>query len=99
MFRKTSDRGPVCVRNYAAVPSQFYRNLVDFRISWSWKFSTVDWTEPTVPVPDEIMSELVCPKCGAPMKLVSILPKVDSYPELRTFRCDSCHWMETRVAE
>lgn len=28
--------------------------------------------------------------CGAPMTLVRIDPKVSSFPELRTFRCDIC---------
>jgi hypothetical protein len=57
----------------------------------------LEW--PPVPVPDETMAEPGCPKCGASMKLVTILPKTDTYPELRTFRCDNCQWMETRVAE
>jgi hypothetical protein len=52
-----------------------------------------------VPVPDRPVPEIRCPKCGAPMTLVTILPKTDIHPELRTFRCDICRWMDTRVAE
>jgi hypothetical protein len=55
--------------------------------------------DPAVSVPDEPAPEITCPKCGAPMKLVILLPKVDTYPELRAFRCNICKWMETRVAE
>jgi len=33
--------------------------------------------------------------CGAPMTLVRIDPKVSSFPELRTFRCDICGDVQT----
>ena len=31
-----------------------------------------------------------CKACGANMKLVGVLPRVGSLPELRTFRCHAC---------
>ena len=33
--------------------------------------------------------------CGAEMTLVRIDPKVSSFPELRTFRCDICRDVRT----
>jgi hypothetical protein len=33
--------------------------------------------------------------CGQPMTLVRIDPKVSSFPELRTFRCDLCGEVRT----
>ena len=37
-----------------------------------------------------------CEKCGAwPMKLVGVTPKIDSLPELRTFRCEYCGNIDT----
>jgi len=33
--------------------------------------------------------------CGAEMTLVRIDPKVSSFPELRTFRCDVCRDVRT----
>lgn len=33
--------------------------------------------------------------CGAAMTLVRIDPKVSSFPELRTFRCDGCKEVRT----
>jgi pimeloyl-ACP methyl ester carboxylesterase len=44
-------------------------------------------------------TDVRCPKCGAPMKLVAVHPKSSSHPELQSFRCDDCQWMETSVAE
>jgi len=32
--------------------------------------------------------------CGEPMKLVKALPRIGSYPELQTYRCDRCHNVE-----
>jgi len=32
--------------------------------------------------------------CGEPMKLVKAVPRIGSYPELQTYRCDRCHNVE-----
>jgi hypothetical protein len=32
--------------------------------------------------------------CGQPMKLVKAVPRIGSYPELQTYRCDRCHNVE-----
>jgi hypothetical protein len=33
--------------------------------------------------------------CGEPMKLVKIIPRIGSYPELQSYRCQRCHNVET----
>jgi hypothetical protein len=40
-----------------------------------------------------------CPKCGAPMKLIGILPRIGVHDELRTFKCDAGRRIETRVVD
>jgi ribosomal protein S27AE len=40
-----------------------------------------------------------CPKCAAAMTIVIIHPKIGTCPELHSFSCGRCHWMETRIAE
>jgi len=32
--------------------------------------------------------------CGQLMKLVKAVPRIGSYPELQTYRCDQCHNVE-----
>jgi hypothetical protein len=33
--------------------------------------------------------------CGGPMKLIKTIPRMGFYPELRTYRCEQCHNVET----
>ena len=33
--------------------------------------------------------------CGEPMKLVKMTPRIGTYPELQTCRCEECHNVET----
>ena len=33
--------------------------------------------------------------CGELMKLVKTIPRIGSYPELQTYRCERCHNVET----
>jgi hypothetical protein len=33
--------------------------------------------------------------CGEPMKLIKAIPRIGSYPELQTYRCERCHNVET----
>ncbi len=33
--------------------------------------------------------------CGEPMKLIKTIPRIGSYPELQTYRCEQCHNVET----
>ena len=33
--------------------------------------------------------------CGEPMKLQKTIPRIGSYPELQTYRCERCHNVET----
>jgi len=33
--------------------------------------------------------------CGEPMKLIKTIPRIGSYPELQTYRCEKCHNVET----
>jgi hypothetical protein len=33
--------------------------------------------------------------CGQPMKLIKTVPRIASFPELRTFRCQKCGHVET----
>jgi hypothetical protein len=33
--------------------------------------------------------------CGESMKLVKAIPRIGSYPELQTYRCERCHNVET----
>jgi len=33
--------------------------------------------------------------CGEPMKLIKTIPRIGSYPELQTYRCERCHNLET----
>jgi hypothetical protein len=33
--------------------------------------------------------------CGELMKLVKTIPRIGTYPELQTYRCERCHNVET----
>ena len=33
--------------------------------------------------------------CGELMKLIKTIPRIGSYPELQTYRCEQCHNVET----
>jgi len=33
--------------------------------------------------------------CGEPMNLVKTIPRIGSYRELQTYRCERCHNVET----
>ena len=33
--------------------------------------------------------------CGEPMKVIRVIPRIGSYPELLTYRCEQCHNIET----
>ncbi len=33
--------------------------------------------------------------CGERMKLVKAIPRIATYPEIQTYRCDRCHNVET----
>ena len=33
--------------------------------------------------------------CGEPMKLIKAIPRIATYPELQTYRCERCHNVET----
>jgi len=33
--------------------------------------------------------------CGEPMTVVKVIPRIASYPELLTYRCEECHNIET----
>jgi hypothetical protein len=37
--------------------------------------------------------------CGEPMKLIKSIPRIGSYPELQTYRCERCHNVETIEVE
>jgi hypothetical protein len=47
--------------------------------------------------PDQAALNVPCPKCGVAMTNIGVLPQVDAHPELRTFRCEACRHVETRV--
>jgi hypothetical protein len=32
--------------------------------------------------------------CGEPMRLIKVIPRIGSYPELQTYRCERCHNVE-----
>jgi hypothetical protein len=33
--------------------------------------------------------------CGEPMKLIKVISRIGSYPEIQTYRCQRCHNIET----
>ncbi len=37
--------------------------------------------------------------CGEPMKLIKVVPRIGSYPELQTYHCDRCHNVKTVEVE
>jgi hypothetical protein len=37
--------------------------------------------------------------CEQPMKLIKAIPRIGSYPELQTYRCERCHNVETTEVE
>jgi len=39
---------------------------------------------------------LQCESCGGTMTLARTTPKIGTWPELQTFRCDSCEHVVTR---
>ena len=50
-----------------------------------------------MPEPDHAAVSVRCPKCGAAMANIGVLPQVGAHPELRTFRCGACRHVETQV--
>jgi transposase-like protein len=36
------------------------------------------------------ISRHFCPACGQPMRLVLVIPRFGSFPELQTYECKSC---------
>ena len=40
-----------------------------------------------------------CPRDGTPMTLIKTIPRVGSYPELKTYRCQHCQHVETIEAK
>jgi hypothetical protein len=40
-----------------------------------------------------------CPKCGTPMELSRVVPKLGGHPELQSFQCNACRWVETEAVE
>jgi hypothetical protein len=38
-----------------------------------------------------------CPSCGGVMRLVHIVPRLGTHPELRSFRCSDCDEVVTRA--
>ena len=45
------------------------------------------------------MSRHFCPACGRPMRLVLVIPRFGSFPELRTYECKSCGVSYTEAAK
>jgi len=37
--------------------------------------------------------------CDEPMKLIKVIPRIGSYPEQQTYRCERCHNVETIEVE
>lgn len=43
----------------------------------------------------DLVPQLTCPNCQAPMRPVHTIPKIGQHPELVTFRCGQCRHVET----
>jgi len=51
------------------------------------------------PFPANPSQSLRCRRDDQPMKLVKTIPRIGSYPELRTYRCEQCGDVETIEAK
>ncbi len=45
------------------------------------------------------MSRHFCPACGRPMRLVLVIPRFGSFPELQTYECKGCGVSLTEAAK
>lgn len=45
------------------------------------------------------MSRHFCPACGRPMRLVLVIPRFGSFPELHTYECRDCGVSLTEAAK
>ena len=45
------------------------------------------------------MSRHFCPACGRPMRVVLVVPRFGSFPELRTYECGDCGVSYTEAAK
>ncbi len=45
------------------------------------------------------ISRHLCPACGRPMRLVLIIPRFGTFPELQTYECKSCGVSYTQAAK
>lgn len=45
------------------------------------------------------LSRHFCPACGRPMRVVMIIPRFGSFPELRTYECRDCGVSYTEAAK
>jgi transposase-like protein len=45
------------------------------------------------------ISRHFCPACGQPMRLVLVIPRFGSFPELQTYECKSCGVSYTEAAK
>ncbi len=45
------------------------------------------------------ISRHVCPACGQSMRLVLVIPRFGSFPELRTYECKGCGVSYTEAAK
>ncbi len=45
------------------------------------------------------MSRHFCPACGRPMRVVLVIPRFGSFPELRTYECRACGVSYTEAAK
>ena len=47
----------------------------------------------------DCVKEPPCPRCGAPMQLKRVVPRVSVHPELRSFECRACREVITQTVE
>lgn len=45
------------------------------------------------------LSRHYCPACGRPMRVVLVIPRFGSFPELHTYECKSCGVSLTEAAK
>lgn len=45
------------------------------------------------------ISRHFCPACGRPMRVVLVIPRFGSFPELRTYECRDCGVSYTEAAK
>ncbi|MGC1778708.1 MAG: hypothetical protein WBB34_12220 [Xanthobacteraceae bacterium] len=57
------------------------------------QFNTMD-SDNVIP-----MSRHFCPACGRPMRLVLVIPRFGSFPELHTYECRDCGVSLTEAAK